>query len=692
MEKKDCQDLKWIEDFASAADIILDKESEIKHEEDEIKFVDLKIPDINIKFPVIEKFVPFEPGVFIQQLPKPTYGMPYNFMAPLYPETGFLPPGTYQPAAPLEKEEDKARELWVDDKIKIVKTQKAKGIMFCLEQMLMNYPRLNRFFRPVQHKFIDDIDGIKKNYFLPSFARPCPMQPRHGFVDSRIIKSNNELFELWKEVKAQDKDGEIVLGPYFPGVEYSSVLVSSGSLAIGKGNDGATAGKDSISFPIAPHKFPRSLVKEAGISKEDAIYVESIYNGSKWYIVQMRGGPAIDSVSPDFIPEKIVVKEIVQPHDDLLKWEKEVQEFKEGTVVYAANHTLASHAAIHCVLHNIPFITTYKPKIGETILPIKEKKNKLSRKKFRQGVHVGINICRNADYKHIYRYFYFALSVLHNWSYLRHSQHADWLLGAASALFSKICTALVLGEHRHKYKNGSRKNREDVYLRTLHRNMSPFHKLPEVFKDFYMHKWGSGFGGVPWATCTLYSYSLWKAITSTYNKNRDTISEKEVSDMVTIINKTVNLAHNNGWWFNKIASSKDLDFIAKSPGMATLCISDIFAEVYNSISKIKGLKRRLKNVARINPPCSANSQGEMRWLRINGAQKYSRLILRSESGSEEETTLELSDKEIKALYRKYKRAKVSTTSPMILRLSKKNQFRIPGGPPRDVQEYFGVAL
>ncbi|KKL48351.1 hypothetical protein LCGC14_2326390 [marine sediment metagenome] len=47
---------------------------------------------------------------------------------------------------------------------------------------------------PFEPLFFDDEDNegepsFAKSITFPCFARPCPMTPRHGFVDSRVVRS-----------------------------------------------------------------------------------------------------------------------------------------------------------------------------------------------------------------------------------------------------------------------------------------------------------------------------------------------------------------------------------------------------------------------------------------------------------------------------------------------------------------------
>ena len=43
------------------------------------------------------------------------------------------------------------------------------------------------------------------------FARPCPTVPRHGFVESGPVKSDDELKEVWRQTKEADPEGEMLM-------------------------------------------------------------------------------------------------------------------------------------------------------------------------------------------------------------------------------------------------------------------------------------------------------------------------------------------------------------------------------------------------------------------------------------------------------------------------------------------------
>ena len=130
-----------------------------------------------------------------------------------------------------------------------IKTQKAKGILYGINHILDFYRNpMWQHFNMYTHVHIYSKDQIDTLGHYKYFARPCPLIPRHGFVDSRPVKNKADIKKLFDEIKAQDPDGEMILGPYFDKVDYNAVLVNSGMLSIGPNNDGATAGKSSISF------------------------------------------------------------------------------------------------------------------------------------------------------------------------------------------------------------------------------------------------------------------------------------------------------------------------------------------------------------------------------------------------------------------------------------------------------------
>ena len=577
---------------------------------------------------------------------------------------------------------------------KIAKTQKAKGVMDAIpgmyygEYFFHNYHSIRELSKRARHSLIIKENQIVTNGKLPCFARPCPKRPRHGFVDSRVIKNNTELMKLWNEARKIDPEAELILGPYVPDVKYNAVYVNSGSVVVGKGNDGATGGRNSISIPVAPHKFPASFIADAGLNKKDAVYLEAIYSGSMgWLLAQARGGPAIDAVAADFVPKRTKVKKVVRPINDLVKWEKQAADLEPGTVVYGKGHSLASHAAIHCVLNKIPFVTSHEPKVGEILAPKGNKTHKISREGFKRGVRAAINLMRadhHVDY--MLKYFYYSLSVLHNWAYINKSEHADWMLGSAAMIFVTLSSALCHGEFRHKYRD-TIKARSTIYKNRIKNSLKSLKDLREVLIDFYSTDWRSGYGGLPWATCSWYTHNLWQEIVKTFDKTTASLSPKEIKNIMGLINKATNVAHNNGWWFNKFAKDEDLDAIAKEPGIAAFMVSDIIYNIRKKAKAVKGISKRIGAIDKVAAPCGYTSSGELVWIKVSEvyAGTVSLQIVR-ENGSTNYANIELNGKKYNDLKKKF------YDEAIFCKVKRGNNFSLPTlAKTFSIKKKFGVA-
>jgi hypothetical protein len=536
------------------------------------------------------------------------------------------------------------------------KTQKAKGIINGLREVEFFYgiKRLAQFMRIPHHYLVQSSADVKSyGSVYPRFARPCPVIPRHGFIESRTVKNQKEVIKLIKEVKKEDAEGEIILGPHLPNVKYNAVFVDSGNLSIGFGNAGATGGVKSVSFPVVPQVLNNVIRQSAGLTEQSAVFVEAVYDHA-WILTQLRGGPKIES-SKDFVPRRMEVSRVVKPHDDLLKWESEVKSFKCGTVVYGNGHTLASHAAIHCALNNVPFITSHKPIKGEILTPKNSKRSLLNRNQFRRGVRAGLELCKDkGSILQINKMFLFSVCVLHNWNYLKASPEADWILGAASIILGKIASTLAHGEMRNQ--DGDPPSRRFVYHKTMARGIEPIYELPEMFENFMNGTWTSGFGGFAWATCAWYSHLLCRTIINIHNRKNKNVAPKEVSELVGAINKIVNIVHNGGWWLDKIAIEEDMNQIASDPGWSAFLLGDVFMDVRELVKKLKVNKKKLPRTQITRRPFSTISN-VITWVFMRGISSYNSEInlgLIDENGSAMCSSVKVSRKEIEQMiqYRK----------------------------------------
>lgn len=489
--------------------------------------------------------------------------------------------------------------------IKSPRTQKAKSVLFGCRTLHANLhhsrirhvaTRTKALTHLIQNH--NDIKRITPNFWVNNtkvFARPCPLTPRHGFVESRIVSSNKELSSLLDEVLAIDPEGEIILMSFLNKASVNAILTTSGMLSIGPDHDGATSGKSSFCFAVKPESLQESVLSISGLPSGSSAFIEAVVapdelNKEVFHITQVRGGPAIAPVN-DFIPSSITVTSVVRPNDDLVAWESEVKKFTAGTVVYGPGHTLASHAAIHCVINNIPFITTKEPVVGQVLEPNSDKAPPFNLQQFKLGVTVGLS-----SLTHMKHMLHVSACVLHNWAYIRNSEHASWLLGLSCAYFVKVMCALNFGEYRHFVDSGKGKSRDNIYKTILTTKRIGYYMRDSVnvIKLFMSPKHArAGYGGPKWGAATKAQVKIWNAMAAVYDKG---ISPYRVNKLLERLNKAINLVHNNGWLFNKISSQEYLNDIAEKPGLAAFQLSDIFYDNYMKVCNTK----HIRNVRTVN--------------------------------------------------------------------------------------------
>jgi len=440
---------------------------------------------------------------------------------------------------------------------------------------------------------------------FPIFARPCPLKPRHGFIDSRVISTKSELEKLLSEVKSVDPKGEIILMPFIK-ADYNAILCNSGYLSIGPGHDGATAGNNSVSFPVAPAKITQKVKFKSGLSSKSTVFIEAVFKkrrsakrfdyeysvNKSFFITQLRGGPPVSAMN-DFIPERMDVKKVVIPHNNLLKWEAETKKFPKGTVVYGKGHTLASHAAIHCAINKIPFITSFEPHVGDSIAPTAISKVKFNKQQFLRGVTAAL-VSKVSKRKMLH----FAAVILHNWNYLSTSEHSSWLLGIASVYLSKILCALSYGEYRHchgktlKFKKiKSSRTRGSIYSTVMDEKSFSYYirNAYKIKKEFQSKaKFRRGYGGKLWANAVKQSINIWNTIALIQDSKNLTTSK--IKSLISLVNKSINLVHNNGWLFNKISDKSTMTKISEQPGLSALELADVFYEHLQKVNSTKKLK------------------------------------------------------------------------------------------------------
>jgi hypothetical protein len=191
------------------------------------------------------------------------------------------------------------------------------------------------------------------------FARPCPKRPRHGFVESRVVSSFDEvLFILWETLRA-DKAGEVIFMEKLTG-KYSAVVSNAGA-TFGWGNDGVTGGGSGE-------------VRHLPAGMSSAEWLERVLIPFRRQKLGIRVCPYVELV------EKVVtVGEVLWPRvgEEMLSWEKRLRAAKKeagensGLVVWLRpkyGFSLFSHAGVHALASGVPVVAQpEQPCKGDTL-------------------------------------------------------------------------------------------------------------------------------------------------------------------------------------------------------------------------------------------------------------------------------------------------------------------------------------
>lgn len=439
------------------------------------------------------------------------------------------------------------------------------GLFFPRTQKAKGYCALKNAGFKVPYPFyviseLDDISVIiekhinKGNSTKYYFGRPCPVRPRHGFVDSRSIDMTFEAVQaLYNEARNADPEAELLICPEISAT--ANAIITPNKIAIGAGNAGATAGKDSFEFPLlgtAIDGLSSDLLNQGGIGPNDAPYIEAVTNGTEnagpfsWFLTQLRAGPKLAGIEKDFIPERTQVTKIIEASGDLQEWEEQTKHITPGTIVVHMGGSLISHYGVHCLINKVPIMTSRIPTIGEWL----EKEPNVDAKAFnpdaiKRGMEIGLQLTFNDSF---FRRRAVALMVvtLHNAPAMTNG-YGVWL-GIALITMLRLGMAASHGEARHRNEMKS-KSRDAVYLASFKDFFKSRETLSFAYASFKYDSWSQGYGGTKWAACTEAIILLDIAIKTFLADS----TEQSIKDMIAMLNTAVNQAHNNGWWMNKFA-------------------------------------------------------------------------------------------------------------------------------------------
>lgn len=468
----------------------------------------------------------------------------------------------------------------------IPRTQKATGVMVL---------RDNEWRVPAA-ALIQSVDGIDSawtniNYYARRsisgydrygtnsklFARPCPVRPRHGFVDSQVVTSAAATKLVFEQAQAADPEAELLLMPVID-ADYSAIW-TPGRLVIGPGHDGATSGHDSFSIPLVNNNGyswgQQTLSENAKIKSPDVPYIEVVHErgSSHPYYVQIRGGPALaTSFGEDYIPNEMTVEHVVKARGDLLEWEAQTAQFQTNTAVWHPGGSLASHYAVHCVLHNIPILISKRPRIGDKLVP-DTSRQPINYDAVLDGIGAG-SVLSLTEHNLRRPAVAAMLTGLHNLAAF--SGDDGFWLGASAVLMHRLGSVALLGEARHA-SNSRLMDRDQIYdagLNTIFQTRRGLRRAQWLFTNY---PWGGrSYGGKAWVACGDALLNLDQTIRLFVR----TPNESGYKKMVASLNEAVNQAHNGGWWLNKFCEEELMNQAAGGDPRAVADGLNVLAELH----------------------------------------------------------------------------------------------------------------
>lgn len=461
------------------------------------------------------------------------------------------------------------------------RTQKVKGFIQLYHKFGLRMP--------IPYSIVMEDDDIQYAKEIDAYIRPCPVRPRHGFVESnRMVSTQDNIRKVWEACKAADSEGELIICKAID-AKYNAIITPS-MLAVGPGNAGATGGKDSVSIPLMGVLPPeiKDTTKLFAVGVDINIhdpYLELVRdNNETWFYTQLRAGAKVPK-APDYVPELIRVDRTLEASGDLMEWEKQVGTITQGTVVYHIGGTLISHYGVHCLTNHIPIFTTRVPTVGEVLEPIGEVVQHEPQQMIR-GLALGAMV--PMDQQKIGIKFTAAellplmMTILHN-SPAMGNGWGVWV-GFAASIMIRCGMAASHGEARHADPSIKRKfTRNTIYSAAFQDFFGSRETLGKAQSSFLYYKWGGGaYGGKKWASCTESIILLDRAARDLMRRP----SEVHRVGVVNALNRAVNEAHNGGWWLNKFITEDRFSQASEQSLMALEKVAEVLVPVnkyFNSI-------------------------------------------------------------------------------------------------------------
>lgn len=465
------------------------------------------------------------------------------------------------------------------------------------------------------------------------FARCCPLAPRHGFIDSKFIKIGEgwaefmtQLEPLCAQMLQDDPEAELVLMQ--PCFAHFNIVTNEKAVVVGKGHDGATRGKDTLTFPVSkPFEFSLSEKAEIGVSDESGVfseYVGRVQKGKRYgegaydaagaaasggikvtqtYLTQLRGGPKID-VTGDYVPREIALdRKYLIPHKNSetgedykdTEWEKVINDVKskenwERYFVYHLGGSIASHFGVHCYINGIPYITSGVRLNKRTILKPNATVRKANLEAFKSGFQKGPNLLHLITPA---KGVEILLACLHNFPAMDASdpKQAE-VLGMAVEFAIHLGLSTCLGESRYAkrermdcFKALTQGSRELVYYRAQMFDLNYVLRKAHLRCPWFgIPNWSGSVGGLKWLECSEAVFQLWNAVCLLASGGKD------LSLVISQLNKVVNICHNAAKMLTKFTGSITFDYAAQWPNKMAFRITPILFELLKADAGEKSIQ------------------------------------------------------------------------------------------------------
>lgn len=431
--------------------------------------------------------------------------------------------------------------------------------------------------------------SIQPDQPFPVFARPCPISPRHGFVDSRVVNSWQELIALYREaVEAENGDVEVILQRRLSGL-WSGVATNAG-VTWGLRNDGVTGATSSIrTIPTnsridmwRKHYRTKSMSDET-IGITDTPYVELVEDAGKATVTQFRDGPE-QVVGQNYIPRPVTVNSVLTPSPkmSLLSWEALVHmpRFDQNAVVWLPYGALSSHFAVHAILAGMPVLTSpQRPAIGAELQPEGADTPPLTQDDY-VSLATRIKALRKQSYfpedpndqtRNGFNQRAIAATVVgtvHSQAIWGNEPHLLQLRAYAVDGLFRLIYAACLGEMRHVREAARRGRRPQTRVAIYAKNLRAIAvkeqraKLEQALAAFQNNfLWYENFGGPAWAAVAKQALLL--------SEQTDAFLSKPTAATWTALmeaqNHLLHTAHNNGKTLTKWLGILGLNLIGEAP-------------------------------------------------------------------------------------------------------------------------------